>query len=747
MINDVAALRLQMLENGYVPLPAHGKAVFLEGWTEANPTPEEIARWSAEHADWSNTGMLTGNVTVFDIDIADPGAAEVAEGMVRERFDGYGEVLVRIGLSPKRAIPLRCEQPFPKIVIRLKAPNNTLHKIEILGVGQQAIVAGIHPETKKPYMWHNGRSPAIVPRSALPEADADEAWTLAKRIAAKLCMDYGYEDVTDARPVDASGGDYSPVGPTDGPLDVDTLLAELPPDGSVVQDVQRRAVLSLLQRGEHPDDIVTRIVDSTMAMAERTRLGWTREREVEEVHGRIRSGLSKLHSEYDHTTGVIPPWLPGAFHNEWTDALLKNKRPRLCRNGGGYHVRSFGSGDEAATPDAPAAETDALPRKKRRELTLRPFAVIDEAKIPPRAWLYGKHYQRGTVSLTAAPGGTGKSSMELVEAIALATARNLLGEQPAERARWLHNGEDPREEIERRIVAICRHYNIPQEELVGWLWVTTAADFPLRVASGYSKLDINAVLVQRITDEIAQNQIDVAIFDPLVTLHSVSEMDPGKMDGVIRVFAGIATDADCAIELDHHMRKPAAGVGADFDIHDIRGAAATVDAVRAARVLNRMSEKDAEDLGCSPAERLARFRVDRAKGNYSAAREATWGQFVNVTLTNGDDVGVVAPWAHPGHGGEPSEAQAAAAKKARDLFMELLYKYRAEGRPVGPGVTSPYYAPKVFAADAQAKAAKVSRAAFSVAMRELLDGGRIAWGSKEGGRGREGRRETVEPVE
>jgi RecA-family ATPase len=62
----------------------------------------------------------------------------------------------------------------------------------------------------------------------------------------------------------------------------------------------------------------------------------------------------------------------------------------------------------------------------------------------------------------------GKSSLVLVECVAMATARNLLGEQPTEQLRiWLHNGEDPLEEIHRRLAAICQHYKIPQEELQG----------------------------------------------------------------------------------------------------------------------------------------------------------------------------------------------------------------------------------------------------------------------------------------
>ena len=52
----------------------------------------------------------------------------------------------------------------------------------------------------------------------------------------------------------------------------------------------------------------------------------------------------------------------------------------------------------------------------------------------------------------------GKSSIDMVEAIAMATCRNLLGEQPGERLRvWYHNGDDDMDEIDRRIAAICQH--------------------------------------------------------------------------------------------------------------------------------------------------------------------------------------------------------------------------------------------------------------------------------------------------
>ena len=43
---------------------------------------------------------------VFDIDILDGEAAAVVENIVRDFLANRGEILVRIGMAPRRAIPL-----------------------------------------------------------------------------------------------------------------------------------------------------------------------------------------------------------------------------------------------------------------------------------------------------------------------------------------------------------------------------------------------------------------------------------------------------------------------------------------------------------------------------------------------------------------------------------------------------------------------------------------------------------------
>jgi hypothetical protein len=73
--------------------------------------------------------------------------------------------------APKRAILLRTDKPFKKIIRKLTAPDGTSHKIEVLGDGQQLAVAGNHPDTGQPYVWRGGRSPVNTAHDLLPPAD------------------------------------------------------------------------------------------------------------------------------------------------------------------------------------------------------------------------------------------------------------------------------------------------------------------------------------------------------------------------------------------------------------------------------------------------------------------------------------------------------------------------------------------------------------------------------------------------
>src|SRR4029079_18518420 len=96
----------------------------------------------------------------------------------------------------------------------------------------------------------------------------------------------------------------------------------------------------------------------------------------------------------------------------------------------------------------------------------KPFVLGDCSKLPPREWLYEPIYIRKYTTLTTARGGTGKSSLVMTEAVAMATGRDLLGVAPFGQLRVAYwNGEDPEEELQKRLHAICKRYGITPEDL------------------------------------------------------------------------------------------------------------------------------------------------------------------------------------------------------------------------------------------------------------------------------------------
>ena len=164
----------------------------------------------------------------------------------------------------------------------------------------------------------------------------------------------------------------------------------------------------------------------------------------------------------------------------------------------------------------------------------------------------------------------------------MATGRDLLGEQPVPAcASGTTTGKTATRSSPppRRYLQTRRH---PAGRATGQLVITSGNEFPLRVAKGYSDLKIDTPLVEHISAQISKHQIDMAILDPLITLHNVSESDNNRMDTVVRIFAGIADEQDCTFELEHHTRKLRTG-DTDLDGDDMRGASAIQTPCEAAR--------------------------------------------------------------------------------------------------------------------------------------------------------------------
>jgi hypothetical protein len=646
-------VRLKLRSAGFSPLPLNGKAPVIDAWQKRlDATDHEIEGWSRTRPAATNTGILTRLTPTLDIDIREEAAAAAVEGLARERFEERGYVLVRFGRAPKRCIPFRTLTPFPKIVVDLIAPDGTGEKLELLGDGQQVVVHGVHPETGNAYSWFGG-APGEIKHEDLPDISAEEAKTLVDDAARLLVEKFGYRLKT-AKPSGngaggkpyyhfwrSKGGDY--------PVILTGVEHRNDADGRIYAEVRSLdGILSFVPR----DELVS--VQGGEGAAGDGRADWDIAPDVLMDHDRLaaltmrllKSGMNEgaavnfLRTAVTGLKGVDEErrqWRLGEIPDMVSSAQAKlDERPRP-------------TGDEEKVVYAPT-----------------PFEPRDPAKFPRRQFLYGRHYVRKYVSMTVAPGDVGKTALTLAEAVAMAAHRPLLGVHFKQPYRiWYWNGEDPREEIDRRVLAICERHKIDQQALVGNLFLDSGRDTKIVVAEmvGRAGFKIVVPVKEALIAALIARKIDIITIDPFVKAHRVSENDNMFMDAVATAFAEIAEAANCAVELVQHTRKTN---GEEVTLEDARGAGSTTAAARMVRTLNRIPKANAPLAGLKEEEARYYVRIDDdAKSNLAPPQKATWFRLANVGLGNfgpdpaledEDHVQVAEQWSWPdafmGVGGE-----------------------------------------------------------------------------------------------
>jgi hypothetical protein len=287
------------------------------------------------------------------------------------------------------------------------------------------------------------------------------------------------------------------------------------------------------------------------------------------------------------------------------------------------------------------------PIQQPAPIVATPFEWRAEAEIPRRMWLYGKHLLRRFVSVDVAAGGTGKSSVKIGEALAMASGRDLYGvpvhDGPLKV--WLYNLEDPGEESERRIHATAKWFHIAPADVEGRLFVDSGRDQRCVIAT---ETEYGARIVQPVYEQIKaqllDRGIDALIIDPFVSSHEVSENDNRAIDAVSKAWGRLADECNCSVNLVHHVRK---GNGAEANADSARGAKALVDAARSVIVFNRMTPDEASLAGIAEDQRGFYFRTQNDKANLAPPEKAAWYRMNNVALDNSDQVGVACPWKWP----------------------------------------------------------------------------------------------------
>jgi hypothetical protein len=165
-LDPITHLRRGLAGYGYRVIPLRGKRGAMDNWSTARWCAEQMEGIARNFPHATNTGILTGEVVAIDIDTLDSETSEAVLAMASE-ISGIDAAPYRIGRAPKRLYIFRTDEPRAIAKTGAYLINGHKCQVEVLGVGQQFVAYGIHPETGRAYEWHNG-SPAEIPLADLP---------------------------------------------------------------------------------------------------------------------------------------------------------------------------------------------------------------------------------------------------------------------------------------------------------------------------------------------------------------------------------------------------------------------------------------------------------------------------------------------------------------------------------------------------------------------------------------------------
>lgn len=291
----------------------------------------------------------------------------------------------------------------------------------------------------------------------------------------------------------------------------------------------------------------------------------------------------------------------------------------------------------------------------------RPFCAVDASalSIPePRQWLLGTLLCRKFVTLIAAPGGVGKTSLGVSWALSLAVGRALTGDYVHRRCRVLIvTAEDGIDELSRRIHAARMHHGVTLDDSIAVLCLVEPGGSDSHVGVKLVEPDdsgqfVESAYVPRLIATARAHRADVVIMDPFVKLSGAPENDNTASDQAMSAMSRWAISENVAILLLHHVSKGGMVAG---DMDKARGASAAVDAARIGLTMTTMSSDEASRMDVSEDDRLVTIRLDSGKANLARrSAAAAWYRLCEVNIGNstpeypsGDNVQAIERWTPP----------------------------------------------------------------------------------------------------
>ena len=239
--------------------------------------------------------------------------------------------------------------------------------------------------------------------------------------------------------------------------------------------------------------------------------------------------------------------------------------------------------------DADTGELREGSGQEAQEPRLKPVdvaQVLTDPDDPPR-FVWGQYLPRGVVSMLGAHGGTGKSTIALMLAVAVASGRGELFGQPCDQGRAVFISlEDGRAIVRHRLATICKEWNIAPELLVNRLTIADGTDWPELFSA--DRDDGQVTPTYRELRNLAQGA-DLVLIDNASDGFGGDEIKRRQVRAFIRSLAAIAKAENTALLLLAHVDK-STSKKLNQDSEGYSGSTAWHNSVRSRLFMERVSD-------------------------------------------------------------------------------------------------------------------------------------------------------------
>lgn len=208
--------------------------------------------------------------------------------------------------------------------------------------------------------------------------------------------------------------------------------------------------------------------------------------------------------------------------------------------------------------------------------TRRPFrlrSLKEVANAPPVSWLVSGLVPSKGLCVLAGDPGAGKSFLALDLALRVACGLpEWMGREVKSHGRVLLVALEGDGGVPARLRAWCAAHGLDEDRYAERLDLLDRWEAPHPPLSPMGAAVLRSLIAEQ-TDRYR-----LIVFDTLTLAAGCDENDAGEMGKVVAQAHRIANESGAAVQLIHHLRKPAAGVRSSLSMHDLRGSSALLGA-------------------------------------------------------------------------------------------------------------------------------------------------------------------------